>query len=284
MIRICSRTEPYWGRWRRARHWIPNARYVVLARRPPSDGIAAENDWQVICQNIYNILSDSTKVIYKIVLSLNIVALMMLINIFWSSLCIPDSVTISDSVGLFTVNSHLSLRLSRADLASSLECRVETPALEQPIVNELYLDLQGNKWFMNGLKYPLQMVFQVGGRFQTYFLPVLRFSLFYSVRPTKLNLTGVKHHTVQGTKVLLQCLVSASCREISIFSPMGGTKLTKLSVLLQVNGARPAANVTWYNNTRQLIPEHELSTISTQTVIFYYCINLCIHRGFNRFV
>lgn len=61
-----------------------------------------------------------------------------------------DSVTITDSVGLFTVNSHLALRLSRADLASTLECRVETPALEGQVVNELSLDLQGNKLFRAG--------------------------------------------------------------------------------------------------------------------------------------
>lgn len=35
------------------------------------------------------------------------------------------------------------------------------------------------------------------------------YSVPHSVRPTKMSLTGVKHHTVQGTKVLLQCQVSA---------------------------------------------------------------------------
>ncbi|KAK6619010.1 hypothetical protein RUM44_003392 [Polyplax serrata] len=38
-------------------------------------------------------------------------------------------------------------------------------------------------------------------------------------------LTGVEHHVVQGTKVLLQCIVY---------------------------GARPAAKVTWYNGTEEM--------------------------------
>ena len=114
-----------------------------------------------------------------------------------------DSVTISDSAGLYTVNSHLSLRLSRAELASTLECREETPALEQPVLNELSLDLQGNK---SQTHCPA-----IGGGNSS----SLPFPL--TVRPTKMSLTGVKHHTVQGTKVLLQCQVSARPgREISI--------------------------------------------------------------------
>lgn len=117
-----------------------------------------------------------------------------------------DSVTISDSAGLYTVNSHLSLRLSRAELASTLECRVETPALEQPVLNELSLDLQGNK---SQTHCPAIG----GGNSSSLSYP----SLSLTVRPTKMSLTGVKHHTVQGTKVLLQCQVSASSgREISI--------------------------------------------------------------------
>lgn len=61
-----------------------------------------------------------------------------------------------------------------------------------------------------------------------------------AVRPTKVELTGVKHHTVQGTNILLKCLVS---------------------------GARPAANVTWYNNTVALDPADvdDALDISTQT-------------------
>ncbi|XP_055692647.1 hemicentin-1 isoform X6 [Lutzomyia longipalpis] len=116
---------------------------------------------------------------------------------------LTDTVTIDESNGLFLVKSTLSLVLSRQELASIIECRVETPALEHIVSNQLVLDLQ--------------------------------------VRPTKISLSGVKHHTVQGTKVLLQC---------------------------QVFGARPAANVTWYNSTRALNPDHEpLSTISTKTYL-----------------
>lgn len=60
------------------------------------------------------------------------------------------------------------------------------------------------------------------------------------MRPTKVELSGVKHHTVQGTNILLKCLVT---------------------------GARPPANVTWYNNTRPLDPNTDTDRrqISTQT-------------------
>ncbi|XP_012280549.1 hemicentin-1 isoform X2 [Orussus abietinus] len=46
-----------------------------------------------------------------------------------------------------------------------------------------------------------------------------------NVRPSKMNLTGFAGHAVQETNILLQCVV---------------------------NGARPAANVTWYNGTTPL--------------------------------
>lgn len=49
--------------------------------------------------------------------------------------------------------------------------------------------------------------------------------MFVKVRPLSLNLSGVEHHVVQGTIVLLQCLVL---------------------------GARPAANITWYNGTQPM--------------------------------
>lgn len=45
------------------------------------------------------------------------------------------------------------------------------------------------------------------------------------VRPTKIQMTGLQPQTVQGTLVQVMCLVS---------------------------GARPAANITWYNNTTPL--------------------------------
>lgn len=80
-----------------------------------------------------------------------------------------DSVTIDEANGLFSVKTVLDLTLTRQELSASLECRVETPALENIVSNHLHLDLQ--------------------------------------VRPTKIALTGVKHHTVQDTKVLLQCEV-----------------------------------------------------------------------------
>ncbi|GAB0099475.1 Immunoglobulin [Sergentomyia squamirostris] len=116
---------------------------------------------------------------------------------------LTDTVTIDESNELFLVKSTLSLVLSRQELASIIECRVETPALEHIVSNQLVLDLQ--------------------------------------VRPTKISLTGVKHHTVQGTRVLLQC---------------------------QIFGARPAANMTWYNSTKALDADNNpLTSISTKTYL-----------------
>uniref|UniRef100_T1HZR8 Ig-like domain-containing protein n=1 Tax=Rhodnius prolixus TaxID=13249 RepID=T1HZR8_RHOPR len=45
------------------------------------------------------------------------------------------------------------------------------------------------------------------------------------VRPNRIELSGVGEHVIQGNRVVLQCVV---------------------------RGARPAANVTWYNGTVQL--------------------------------
>lgn len=97
---------------------------------------------------------------------------------------LSDSVTSEEVNGLFTVKSQFTLILSRADVRGHIECIVETPALKNLVANHLFLDMQ--------------------------------------VRPTKVELSGVEHHVVQGTKVLLQC---------------------------EVTGARPPANVSWYNNT-----------------------------------
>ncbi|XP_077283136.1 nephrin-like [Arctopsyche grandis] len=48
------------------------------------------------------------------------------------------------------------------------------------------------------------------------------------VRPTKISLSGVERHAVQGSKVSLECLVQ---------------------------GARPAANLTWYNGSTTIDPQ-----------------------------
>lgn len=48
------------------------------------------------------------------------------------------------SNGLFTVKSKLSLVLSRKELGTFIECRVESPALDNKIVsNQLELDMHG---------------------------------------------------------------------------------------------------------------------------------------------
>lgn len=103
--------------------------------------------------------------------------------------------------GLFTVTSRLSLSLSRQELGNNLECRVLT-TVEEPIVsNQIFIDLE--------------------------------------VRPTRIHLSGVKSHVVEGSKVLLQC---------------------------HVYGARPAANISWYNSSKLIDDSSELTTISTKAV------------------
>lgn len=58
--------------------------------------------------------------------------------------------------------------------------------------------------------------------------------LYVSVKPTNLNLSGVEHHVVQGTNVLLLC---------------------------DVFGARPAAEVKWFNNSVLVTNESLISTV-----------------------
>lgn len=110
-----------------------------------------------------------------------------------------DSVTAEEVNGLFTVRSQFTLILSRADVQGHIECIIETPALKNVITNHLLLDMQ--------------------------------------VRPTKIKISGVEHHAVQGAKVLFQCNVS---------------------------GARPAANVSWHNNSRILEDNEPSVSINTK--------------------
>lgn len=57
---------------------------------------------------------------------------------------LSDSSSVDESGdGLFSVKSVLSLILSRQELYSFLECRVETPALPNVVSNQVHIDLQG---------------------------------------------------------------------------------------------------------------------------------------------
>lgn len=108
------------------------------------------------------------------------------------SIIYVDSVTTSELNGLYSVKSVLSLELSRQELGANIECRVETPALENIVSNNINIDLQGlviyNSLWSESLIIQTQFIFPV--------------------RPTKVDLSGVKDHTVQGSNILLQCLVS----------------------------------------------------------------------------
>ncbi|XP_067643047.1 hemicentin-1 isoform X4 [Eurosta solidaginis] len=102
--------------------------------------------------------------------------------------------------GLFTASLELTIELSRDDLAHDIECRVESAALPHKVTNKFRVDLQ--------------------------------------VRPTRISINGVEHHTVQGSKVVLTC---------------------------DIHGARPAVNLTWYNSTNIISPEeNELTEIRTK--------------------
>ena len=112
-----------------------------------------------------------------------------------------ETVEADDNRGLFNVNSKLILNLSRQELGNIIECRVKTTDDDPIISNQLFIDLE--------------------------------------VRPTRIHLSGVKSHVVEGSKVLLQC---------------------------HVYGARPAANISWYNSTKLIDDSSELTTISTKAV------------------
>lgn len=98
----------------------------------------------------------------------------------------------ANSVG--TGRNKVELTLGRGDLQAKYECRAMNDALDAPMVAWINVDVH--------------------------------------VRPLSLELSGVAHHVVQGTNVLLECAVL---------------------------GARPPANVTWYNGT-EIIHENILGT------------------------
>ncbi|XP_055919479.1 uncharacterized protein LOC129951381 [Eupeodes corollae] len=110
------------------------------------------------------------------------------------------SPTYDEKDGLYTATLELSLVLSRLDLNSTIECRVESSAIQGTIRSAIHIDMQ--------------------------------------VRPTGITLSGVEHHTVQGSKVVLTC---------------------------HVYGARPAVNISWSNSSVPILDkENALTEIRTQ--------------------
>ncbi|KPU79104.1 uncharacterized protein Dana_GF11010, isoform I [Drosophila ananassae] len=97
--------------------------------------------------------------------------------------------------GLFTSTLELDWLLSREDLAQDIECRVKSAAMPETIVQKFSINLQ--------------------------------------VRPTSIEMNGVEHHTVQGSKVILTC---------------------------DIHGARPPVNLTWYNITSPIATEENIVT------------------------
>ncbi|KAF6214764.1 hypothetical protein GE061_009507 [Apolygus lucorum] len=102
-----------------------------------------------------------------------------------------------DGSGIGTGTNRLKFQVTRADLNVKYECRVYHPALDSYISSSTQLEV--------------------------------------NVRPNQLVLSGVEHHVVQGTTVLLKC---------------------------EVFGARPPANVKWFNATMLLAPEQNSTRLN----------------------
>ncbi|XP_076265081.1 neuromusculin isoform X3 [Rhynchophorus ferrugineus] len=100
---------------------------------------------------------------------------------------------LGDGVGMGS--SKLQLTLTRGDLNAQFTCKVESEALDGPIMHWIKFDVH--------------------------------------VRPTKMELSGVKNHVVQGTNVLLIC---------------------------DVHGARPPAKVRWTNGSVPITDETLVQT------------------------
>ncbi|KAK0170097.1 hypothetical protein PV328_010700 [Microctonus aethiopoides] len=94
--------------------------------------------------------------------------------------------------GVGVASSVLQLQVSRNELGATFTCRVSSLALADPLTDSIRIDVH--------------------------------------VRPLKMDVKGVVGHVVSGTKILLECRVSA---------------------------ARPPANVTWYNGTDLLTDDNE---------------------------
>ncbi|XP_041674189.1 uncharacterized protein LOC108118341 isoform X10 [Drosophila eugracilis] len=101
------------------------------------------------------------------------------------------------SDGLYTSTLELDWPMSREDLAQDIECRVKSAAIPNTTVTKFSVDLQ--------------------------------------VRPISIDISGLQHHTVQGSKVVLTC---------------------------DIHGARPAVNLTWYNSSTVIsADENDLTEI-----------------------
>lgn len=125
----------------------------------------------------------------------------------------PESISTSegpDANGLFTEKATLRKTLLRKDLGATFECRIETEALETIVRYQLKVDLQGKincsiiintrltrSVTIDSIRW---IAFQIE-KLSFYFVVVV------TVRPKKVEVTGVRQHTVQGSTVSLLCKV-----------------------------------------------------------------------------
>ena len=128
--------------------------------------------------------------------------------------------------GTVTGISKLFATLSRGDLNVRFICKVNSIALDEPILYWVAPDVDG-KMFVNKSRN-----FN-GSRIET------KYRVFISVKPTGLRLSGVQSHVVQGNNVLLECVVT---------------------------GAKPAAEITWQNNSLPINNTKQVETKSEPTV------------------
>lgn len=139
----------------------------------------------------------------------------------------PESIATSegpDANGLFTEKATLRKTLSRKELGAVFECRIESEALESTVRHQLKVDLQGKpipiEFLIINIKTECyeSRFFSAVRCVHSFFLsfwkiasqlmtidPFFFFAL--SVRPRKVEVSGVRQHTVQGSTVSLLCKV-----------------------------------------------------------------------------
>lgn len=80
------------------------------------------------------------------------------------------------------------------------------------------------------------------------------FLIMFSVRPLSLDLSGVVHHVVQGTTVTLECAVL---------------------------GARPAANLTWFNGSEPILENALRTDVGLQVMLIVTHCSTYIYIYYN---
>lgn len=89
------------------------------------------------------------------------------------------------------MKSSLSLNLSRHELGIFIECRVESAALPDTFRNQIFFDMHGNLYNV-ARKNNIVLIFA---------------SIYFQVRPTQVQLSGINKRIEDGIIVQAVCLV-----------------------------------------------------------------------------